>query len=92
MSDQQQPQFKRWQEFQRTPGSQRQSQIEELRQRVHQYVIEQLGPMLTDQRLGDAEMRRMVHEQVHKALAEEETALSGAERGQLVQDLSLIHI
>jgi pilus assembly protein CpaF len=87
VSEQQQTQFKRWQEFQRTPGSQRQSQIEELRQRVHQYVIEQLGPMLTDQRLGEAEMRRMVHEQVHKALADEETALSGAERGQLVQDV-----
>jgi pilus assembly protein CpaF len=87
VSDQQEPQFKRWQEFQRTPGSQRQTQIEELRQRVHQYVIEQLGPMLTDQRASEAEMRKMVHEQVHKALADEATALSGAERAQLVQDV-----
>jgi pilus assembly protein CpaF len=84
----QQPQFKRWQEFQRTPGAQRQGQLEELRQRVHQFVIEQLGPLLTDTRLGDTETRRLVHEQVHKALAEETTALSGAERAQLVQDVS----
>ncbi len=86
MSDQ--AQFNRWQEFQRTPGAQRQLQIEELRQRVHQYVIEQLGPMLTDQRLTDAETRKQVHEHVHKALAEEASALSGAERAQLVQDVT----
>jgi pilus assembly protein CpaF len=82
-----QAQFNRWQEFQRTPGAQRQLQIEELRQRVHQYVIEQLGPLLTDQRLTDAETRKQVHEHVHKALAEEASALSGAERAQLVQDV-----
>jgi pilus assembly protein CpaF len=82
-----QAQFNRWQEFQRTPGAQRQMQLEELRQRVHQYVIEQLGPLLTDQRLTDAETRKQVHEHVHKALAEEASALSGAERAQLVQDV-----
>jgi hypothetical protein len=53
MSDQQ-PQFKRWQEFQKTPGAQRQEQLEELRLRVHQFVIEQLGPLLTDQRHSDS--------------------------------------
>jgi pilus assembly protein CpaF len=83
-----QAQFNRWQEFQRTPGAQRQLQIEELRQRVHQYVIEQLGPVLTDQRLSDAETRKQVHEHVHKALTEESSALSGAERAQLVQDVT----
>jgi pilus assembly protein CpaF len=83
-----QAQFNRWQEFQRTPGAQRQLQIEELRQRVHQYVIEQLGPLLTDQRLSDTETRRQVHEHVHKALTEESSALSGAERAQLVQDVT----
>jgi pilus assembly protein CpaF len=82
-----QAQFNRWQEFQRTPGAQRQMQLEELRQRVHQYVIEQLGPLLTDQRLTDAETRKQVHEHVQKALAEEASALSGAERAQLVQDV-----
>jgi pilus assembly protein CpaF len=83
-----QAQFNRWQEFQRTPGAQRQLQLEELRQRVHQYVIEQLGPLLTDTRLSDTETRKQVHEHVHKALAEEESALSGAERAQLVQDVT----
>jgi pilus assembly protein CpaF len=83
-----QAQFNRWQEFQRTPGAQRQLQIEELRQRLHQYVIEQLGPLLTDQRLSEAETRKQVHEHVHKGLAEETSALSGAERAQLVQDIT----
>jgi pilus assembly protein CpaF len=83
------PQFKRWQEFQRTPGSQRQNQLDELRQRVHQYVIEQLGPLLTDQRHGEAETRKLVHEQVHKALTDDTTtALSGAARAQLVQEVT----
>jgi pilus assembly protein CpaF len=80
--------FTRWQEFQRSPGAQRQEQLDELRQRVHQYVIEELGPLLTDQRMSEAETRKLVHEHVHKALAEEtETAISGGERAQLVRDV-----
>ena len=81
-------QFTRWQDFQRTPSSQRTSQIEELRQKVHQYVIEQLGPILTDERLGDADLRRRVHEELQRALAEETVVLSAAERSQLIQDVS----
>jgi pilus assembly protein CpaF len=81
-------QFKRWQDFQRTPGSQRQEQLEELRQRVHQAVIEALGPLLTEQRVSDVETRKLVHEHVHRALGDETTALSGAERAQMVQDVT----
>jgi pilus assembly protein CpaF len=89
VSDHQEPQFKRWQEFQKTPDAQRHTQLEELRKRVHQYVIEQLGPLLSDQqRMTDAETRRLVHEHVHKALAEETAALSGADRAQLVQEVT----
>jgi pilus assembly protein CpaF len=81
--------FTRWQEFQRSPGAARQEQLDELRQRVHQYVIEELGPLLTEQRLSDTETRKLVHEHVHKALAEEsELAISGAERAQLVREVS----
>src|ERR1051325_8884658 len=36
--------------------------------------------------LTDSETRKQVHEHVHTALAEEASALSGAERAQLVQD------
>ena len=81
-------QFTRWQDFQRPQASQRTGQIDDLRQKVHQYVIEQLGPILTDQRLSDTDLRRRVHEELQRALAEETVALSAAERAQLIQDVS----
>lgn len=81
-------QYTRWQEFQRAPVSQRVSQIEELRQKVHQFVIEQLGPVLTDQRLSEQELRARVQEEILRALAEETVALSAAERGRLMSDVS----
>ena len=81
-------QFTRWQDFQRPQTSQRTSQIEDLRQKVHQYVIEQLGPILTDERMTDTDLRRRVHEELQRALAEESVALSAAERAQLIQDVS----
>ena len=81
-------QFTRWQDFQRPQASQRTGQIDELRQKVHQYVIEQLGPILTDQRLSDTDLRRRVHEELQRALAGETVALSAAERAQLIQDVS----
>lgn len=81
-------QFTRWQDFQRPQTDQRTGQIEELRQKVHQYVIEQLGPVLSDERMSDTDLRRRVHEELQRALAEETFALSAAERAQLIQDVS----
>ena len=81
-------QYSRWQELQKGPSAARSSQLEDLRQRVHQFVIEQLGPMLTDERVSEHEMRRLVHENVSKALSEEKIALSAADRAQLVQDVT----
>jgi len=81
-------QYSRWQDLQKGPSAARSSQLEDLRQRVHQFVIEQLGPMLTDERVSEHEMRRLVHENVSKALTEEKIALSAADRAQLVQDVT----
>jgi len=81
-------QFTRWQDHQKTPSSRRESSLEDLRQKMHQFVIQELGPLLYDQRVGEEEMRRQVHEQLHKALAQERTALSATEKAQLVQDVS----
>lgn len=81
-------QYSRWQDLQRAPVSSRQQHIEELRERVHQFVIEQVGPMLSDEKLGEHELRQLVHEHVHKALEEEKLALSAAERAQLIQDVT----
>jgi pilus assembly protein CpaF len=82
-------QYSRWQDLQRQPGSSsRPAQIEELRLRVHQFVIDQVGPKLSDENVEEDELRRLVQEQVHQALSEEHIALSAAERAQLIQDVT----
>ena len=81
-------QYSRWQDLQKGPSVTRTSQLEDLRLRVHQFVIDEVGPMLTDEKVSEHELRRLVHEHVNKALAEENIALSAAERAQLVQDVT----
>ena len=41
--------------------------LEELRHRVHSALIEELGPILYDQRMGEDELRKKVHEALHAA-------------------------
>jgi len=81
-------QFTRWQDFQKTPTAQRSSNLEELRQKMHQFVIQELGPLLYDQRISETDLRRQVYEQLQKALAQEDAALSVSERAELIQDVS----
>ena len=81
-------QYTRWQDFQRSPTSARSSQLEELRGKVHQFVIEQLGPLLTDSRLAEPEMRRRVAETLQQALAEENVVLGASEKAALIQDVT----
>src|SRR3954465_6927654 len=79
----------RWQE-QRTAQSshQREQQLEDVRQKMHQFVIHELGPLLTDQRVSEEELRRQVDEQLYKALSQERLALTGLERTALVQSVT----
>ena len=81
-------QYSRWQELQKQPGSSRAATLEELRERVHQFVIDQVGPRLEDSAIDPVELRRLVQEHVHKALSEEHIALSAAERAQLIEDVT----
>ncbi len=81
-------QFTRWQEFQRTPTSQRAATLEEMRQKMHQFVIQELGPILYDQRVSEMDLRRQVHEQLVRALSQERAALTATEKAQLVQEVS----
>jgi pilus assembly protein CpaF len=81
-------QYNKWQEFQKTPGSQRALVLEEMRQKMHQFVIQELGPILYDQRISETDLRRQVHEQLHRALSQEQNALTATEKAQLVQDVS----
>jgi Flp pilus assembly protein, ATPase CpaF len=81
-------QYTRWQDFQRSPTSARNAALEELRGKVHQYVIEQLGPLLSDSRMTEADLRRRVAETLLEALAEEEVVLGASEKASLVQDVT----
>ena len=67
----------RWQERGQAT-SQREQALEEMRQKMHQFVIHELGPLLFDQRVSEADLRRQVDEQLHRALAMERLALTGA--------------
>jgi len=88
MTQTQQP-TTRWQEQRAAQSShQREQQLEDVRQKMHQYVIHELGPLLTDQRVSEAELRRQVDEQLLRALSQERFALTVAERQVLVQSVT----
>ena len=62
--------------------------LDELRQKIHHHLIDELGPILYDRRLSEDDLRRRVHEQLQAALAQERAPLSAADKAQLIQDVS----
>ena len=62
--------------------------IDQIRHRIHGVLIEELGPILYDTRMGEDELRKRVHESLHAALAQERTPLSAADKATLIQDVS----
>jgi len=85
--------YKRLQEVQPGTGAtdgpkRRDPVLDELRQRIHHHLIDELGPILYDKRLSEDDLRRRVHEQLHAALAQERSPLSAADKAQLIQDVS----
>ncbi len=71
------------------PGATRRDPaMDQLRQRIHHSLIEELGPILYDSRLSEDDLRRKVHEQLHAAIAMERAPLSAAEKAQLIQDIA----
>jgi pilus assembly protein CpaF len=68
------------------PGARIQA-LEELRQKMHQFVVSELGPMLYDQRISEHELRKQVEEQLHRAMGQERLALGQAERQALIQSV-----
>ena len=51
-------------------GRRRDPVLDELRQKIHHHLIDELGPILYDKRLSEEDRRRRVHEQLHAALAQ----------------------
>jgi pilus assembly protein CpaF len=85
--------YKRLSEVQGTAAGQagakrRDPVLDELRQRIHHHLIDELGPILYDKRLSEDDLRRRVHEQLHSALAQERAPLSASDKAQLIQDVS----
>ena len=84
--------YKRLHEVQQGPAGSgaghRDPVIDELRQKIHHHLIDELGPILYDKRLSEDDLRRRVHEQLHSALAQERAPLSAADKAQLIQDVS----
>jgi pilus assembly protein CpaF len=62
--------------------------LDELRQKIHQNLIDELGPVLYDKRLSADELQRKVQEQLHIALGLEKRPLSSTDRAQLLQEIS----
>ena len=60
----------------------------ELRHRIHQQLIDELGPILFDRRLSEEDLRRRVNDQLHAAIAQERVPLSAADKARLIQDVS----
>ena len=84
-------QARTWQEpqeqAQRAASGARVHALEDLRQKMHTYVIQELGPILYDQRVSEADLRKQVEEQLHRALAQERLAIGAGERAALVQSV-----
>jgi pilus assembly protein CpaF len=84
--------YKRLHDVQQGPagagGARRDPVIDELRQKIHHHLIDELGPILYDKRLSEDDLRRRVHEQLHQAVAQERAPLSAADKAQLIQDVS----
>jgi pilus assembly protein CpaF len=69
-------------------GKRRDPVLDELRQKIHHHLIDELGPILYDKRLAEDDLRRRVNDELHKALAQERAPLSAADKAQLIQDVA----
>ena len=70
-----------------TPGSGN-PLLDELRQKIHAQLIDELGAVLYDKRLSGEDLRDRVQESLHQALARETAPISAADRAQLLRDVS----
>ncbi len=62
--------------------------LDELRQKIHHHLIQELGPLLYNTKLSEDDLRRQVTEQLQLALAQERVPLSAADKLALIEDVS----
>jgi pilus assembly protein CpaF len=69
-------------------GASRNPLLDELRQKIHHQLIDELGAVLYDKRLSEDELRNRVAESLQAALARETAPITAADRAQLQADVS----
>jgi pilus assembly protein CpaF len=62
--------------------------LDELRQKIHHQLIDELGAVLYDKRLSEDDLRGKVQDQLQMALARETAPISAADRVQLLNDVA----
>ena len=62
--------------------------LDDLRQRIHGQLIDELGPVLYDKRLSEDELRRRVQDHLQVALTREAAPISAIDRAQLLEDVT----
>jgi pilus assembly protein CpaF len=71
-----------------TTPSGRNPLLDELRQKIHHQLIDELGAVLYDKRLSEDDLRKRVQDQLQSVLSKETTPISALDRTQLVNDVS----
>src|ERR1700722_4198001 len=66
----------------------RSQMLEEVHLRVHQRLIDEIGPALSEGRVAPNDLRRQVSGQLQAALSDEATPLSLADRARLSEDIA----
>lgn len=66
----------------------RDAKMDELRQRIHHSLIDELGQVLYDSEMSEEETRSQVHDHLRAALAAERVPLSATDKAALIQDVS----
>ena len=62
--------------------------LDELRQKIHGQLIDELGAVLYDKRLSEDDLRKRVQDQLQVVLVRETAPITAADRAQLVNDVS----
>ena len=73
----------------RAPAStRRQPSIDEIREKAHRSLIEDLGPTLYDGQLPPEELKRVVEEGLKTALGKQRAPISAADRARIIRDVA----
>lgn len=70
------------------PPSTQVNSVQELRQRVHGRLIDELGSTLYDSDMPESELKKLVFSKLEQAVADERIPLSAADRQRLIQSIA----